>query len=260
MVTVCSPCAQSTLYTKFLPHKTCVRCLQDAVRSGGAIPSHNIIVCANGTWCGAITGTTTNVQILANSFAGCAVASGVPAHNNNTTVCYFDGVGLTGTFSEYLVDGALALDIKNRCVDAYMSIVQHYRPLAGSKIWLFGHSRGAYTIRCVAGMINNCGILCLNNLGDAGLLRLLCSEVYTIYRSREAEYRPDSDFSRRFKREKSHSTREPPIRFMGLLDTVGKLLFILYLVCRAQWFQDTCKVPCTSAMQSAYGLLYSLLV
>lgn len=36
-------------------------------------------------------------------------------------------------------------------------IVDHYTP--GSRIWLFGLSRGAYTVRAVAGMINNCGII-----------------------------------------------------------------------------------------------------
>jgi uncharacterized protein (DUF2235 family) len=28
-----------------------------------------------------------------------------------------------------------------------------------SRVWVFGVSRGAYTVRAVAGMINNCGIL-----------------------------------------------------------------------------------------------------
>ncbi len=46
--------------------------------------------------------------------------------DSRTIVCFFDGVGLTGAFSEYLIDGALALDIKERCVEAYMSIVQYY--------------------------------------------------------------------------------------------------------------------------------------
>ncbi|KAK9904302.1 hypothetical protein WJX75_008873 [Coccomyxa subellipsoidea] len=125
-------------------------------------PPHSIIVCANGTWCGKVAGTVTNVQILANSFAGTVVQSGVAAHNaiTNTTVCFFDGVGLTGTFSEYLVDGALALDIENR-------------------------------------------------------------EVYAIYRSTDPSYSPD--FFHQFKAAKSHVTEVPPIRFMGLLDTVGAL-------------------------------------
>lgn len=30
---------------------------------------------------------------------------------------------------------------------------------AGNRVLMFGLSRGAYTVRAVAGMINNCGIL-----------------------------------------------------------------------------------------------------
>ena len=181
----------------------------------------NIVLCCDGSWCGPVAGTTSNIQILANSFAGQNVGSGAPVHNDDTnaTVCYFAGVGLTGAFSGYLVDGALALDIKDRCVEAYMSIVQHYSP--GSKIWMFGLSRGAYTVRCVAGMINNCGIIRRDGLTDDELCAVCC-EVYAIYRNRDRAYNPQSEFSRNFRESKSHPTKAPPIRFMGLLDTVGE--------------------------------------
>lgn len=36
-------------------------------------------------------------------------------------------------------------------------IVQRYRK--GTRVWLFGLSRGAYLVRSVAGIINNLGIL-----------------------------------------------------------------------------------------------------
>lgn len=38
-------------------------------------------------------------------------------------------------------------------------IKEHYQGPDKSRIWLFGLSRGAYTVRAVAGMINNCGII-----------------------------------------------------------------------------------------------------
>lgn len=37
-----------------------------------------------------------------------------------------------------------------------MSILKHYEP--GDRIFLFGFSRGAYTVRCVAGVLSLCGI------------------------------------------------------------------------------------------------------
>ena len=193
----------------------------------GSLIARKIILCCDGTWCGAVAGTTSNIQILANSFAGQAVSSGIAVHNNSTnaTVCFFDGVGLTGSFSEYLVDGALALDIKDRCVEVYMSIVRHYN--AGSKIWMFGLSRGAYTVRCIAGMVNNCGIIRRDGLTDDEL-RVVCCEVYAIYRNRDPAYSPVSEFSQQFRMAKSHPTQAPPIRFMGLLDTVGERFLWTY--------------------------------
>lgn len=42
--------------------------------------------------------------------------------------------------------------------DAYLFIARHYR-VSTDRIWLFGFSRGAFTVRCVAGMINLFGIV-----------------------------------------------------------------------------------------------------
>ncbi len=42
--------------------------------------------------------------------------------------------------------------------DAYLFIARHYRA-SSDRIWLFGFSRGAFTVRCVAGMVNLFGII-----------------------------------------------------------------------------------------------------
>jgi len=42
-------------------------------------------------------------------------------------------------------------------LDGYRYIVQNYA--SGDKLYLFGFSRGAYTVRALCGLINNCGIL-----------------------------------------------------------------------------------------------------
>ena len=104
----------------------------------GDLSHQHIVVCCDGSWCGEATDTISNIQIIANSFAGEKVASGKPTPNSAGTavVYYYGGVGESGNFGDYLVDGALALSIKDRCVEAYRAIVNHYRP--GVKIWLFG--------------------------------------------------------------------------------------------------------------------------
>ena len=41
--------------------------------------------------------------------------------------------------------------------EAYKYLMDHYEP--EDEIYLFGYSRGAYTVRALAGMLNKCGLL-----------------------------------------------------------------------------------------------------
>jgi len=160
-----------------------------------------------------------------------AQATPVPHPDNHIAACYFPGAGLGGTFLEYLFNGATASDIDEDCIRVYRYIVQHYTP--GHEVWMFGLSRGAYTVRCVAGIINNCGILKRrDNNGNAVLTNnndnltvqeeALCDEVYRIYRSEDPEDSPKGSRSNAFRAQHSHSVATP-VKFMGLFDTVGSL-------------------------------------
>ena len=55
-----------------------------------------------------------------------------------------------------LVCQATGLGITANIVDCYSAIVRMYEP--GDRIFLFGFSRGAYTARCVAGVLGLCGV------------------------------------------------------------------------------------------------------
>ena len=195
-----------------------------------------ICVGCDGTWCGETTGTLTNIQMLAESMAGRHLVpddNGRADHDRrngdvHVAGAYFQGLGLTGTFEDFIANGALADDIKQACVDAYTFIVNHYDEQ--SRIVLFGLSRGAYTVRSVAGMINNWGILDKSKLrlgasqeADS-LLKVYAEAVYYNFRSPDPKYAPNSTYAEEFKREFSHGyPLFPPICFMGLLDTVGAL-------------------------------------
>ena len=173
------------------------------------VPLQDIVICCDGSWCGGATETTGNIQIIANSIAWQQVDSGLAGVTVGTTIVYyFDGVGVDAlNFSDYLLEGALATDIRQRCVEAYAAIVRSYSP--GVKIWMFGMSRGAFTARSVAGMINNLGVL----RRDQPNLAKLCNEVYSLYRNRDEECSPTSVFAQQWRHEKSHDrSKEPPIR------------------------------------------------
>ncbi|KAL5118641.1 hypothetical protein ACEQ8H_003492 [Pleosporales sp. CAS-2024a] len=135
---------------------------------------------------------------------------------------YQEGVGLNRTFLEYIWDGATASAIGDECISVYRYIVENYTH--EHEIWLFGFSRGAFTVRCVAGMINNCGIIKrLAEYTDDQVYRL-CFDVFRTYRSALPHDHPASDECKRLRGDGSHVWQVcRPIRFMGLIDTVGAL-------------------------------------
>ncbi|KFZ23639.1 hypothetical protein V502_01882 [Pseudogymnoascus sp. VKM F-4520 (FW-2644)] len=196
-----------------------------------------LILLCDGTWCGRETSTKTNIYGLADMI-GVKITNSTDVDEHfipqpdpkGRKGRYIHGVGLGSTFLDYVFNGITAQDIAEQCINAYRYIVDNY--VDGEyEIWMFGLSRGAYTIRCVAGMINNCGIVKRDDLSNTEI-NLLCREVYRIYRSPYEVDKPQSPQSRRFRQHASWPligdndaarTRIPPIRFMGLFDTVGSL-------------------------------------
>ncbi|SNX87421.1 uncharacterized protein MEPE_06131 [Melanopsichium pennsylvanicum] len=72
-------------------------------------------------------------------------------------VFYQSGLGTgTGTIQN-LFDQGTGLSLGSKIEEAYSFIVDNYQP--GDELFLFGFSRGAYTARCINGLINWCGIL-----------------------------------------------------------------------------------------------------
>lgn len=210
--------------------------------SGSSLQLKPLILLFDGTWCGREASTETNIHKLAE-LIGINMGNSTDDEHSlpnpdpsgiERVARYIHGVGLGSTFLDYIFNGITAQDIGEQCIEAYKYIVKNY--IAEEyEIWMFGLSRGAYTIRCVAGMINNCGILKLRpGLEDADI-DLLCHEVYRIYRSKYDIDKPHSPQSFQFRQRASwpltgdecpmelQRALTPPIRFMGLFDTVGSL-------------------------------------
>lgn len=90
----------------------------------------------------------------------------------NTQVAFYDpglGAGETGgmTFRRIrnTLASAIGTGIDQNVVDCYAAIISHYRP--GDRICLFGFSRGAYTVRSLANVLNLCGVPTTDSDGTA---------------------------------------------------------------------------------------------
>jgi uncharacterized protein (DUF2235 family) len=103
-----------------------------------------IVFLSDGTWQGPLNNT--NVYRL---YKALQVSS-------DQVVYYDDGVGADATGLDRLIEGAFATTIFQKIMDGYTTIAHVYEP--GDQIYLFGFSRGAYTVRSLAGMIATCGL------------------------------------------------------------------------------------------------------
>lgn len=116
----------------------------------GYTPKRLAIFC-DGTWQSIRAERRTNVAL-----AAMGVERYGPDGRHQLTY-YDDGVGaLIGGWRRMFV-GATGQGLDNRILSAYRFLTLNYEP--GDEIYLFGFSRGAYTVRSLTGLIRTCGIL-----------------------------------------------------------------------------------------------------
>src|SRR5258708_9400164 len=76
---------------------------------------------------------------------------------NSQIAFYDDGVG-TSSFKLFaILGGVFGFGLKRNVIDIYSFCSRNYRP--GDRIYWFGFSRGAFTIRIVTGMIARPGLV-----------------------------------------------------------------------------------------------------
>ena len=166
-----------------------------------------IVICADGTWNrpeeDLEKDVPTNVLRLARAIKPVA-SDGTPQQ-----VFYDWGVG---SYYSKVGGGATGKGLHKNIKDNYRYIVQNYSP--GDEIYLFGFSRGAYTVRSLCGMINNCGIL---KRPDAKRIE----QAFTHYKRPSRRYAPDGEASVKFRKDYSYPSRQ--VHFVGVWDTVGAM-------------------------------------
>lgn len=172
-------------------------------------------------------------------------------------VCFYDpglGAGETERFSlkrvRAVIASAVGTGIDENVIDCYEKIIAYYEP--GDRILLFGFSRGAYTVRAVANVMNLCGIPTqmpdgkpIPRHGEA-LRKIASDAVNFVYnhgngykRGQEPYFSRREELGRRFRRK--YSSYDPESEqdvqgnvqpnFIGVFDTVaalgnGMILFV----------------------------------
>ncbi|HYQ55485.1 MAG TPA: DUF2235 domain-containing protein [Pseudomonas sp.] len=177
----------------------------------------NIVICCDGTWntpeqMDKGVPAPTNVVRLHNAVADEDAAG---AHQEKY---YHPGVGTSGRWWEKALGGGTGSGLDDNIKSAYQKLCYYYQP--GMDIYLFGFSRGAYTVRSLSGLISCCGLLKIAGMKPADVWNNLDRLMKFGYR-RKLEDREDWDkLGWKFHNAKGASI---PIRFIGVWDTVGAL-------------------------------------
>ncbi len=162
-----------------------------------------IAIFADGTWNSPEKGGATNVLRMARAVE--------PVANGSKQVAFYDwGVG---TDRKKLSGGLTGAGIDKNIMDCYRFLVHNYD--AGDQLFFFGFSRGAYTVRSLAGFVRNCGLLKRKNANKI-------PEAFRLYRRRSNASGPNAPAAQKFRRDYSVADITP-IEFVGAWDTVGAL-------------------------------------
>jgi hypothetical protein len=177
----------------------------------------NLVVCCDGTWNDPTQKDNgvlapTNVVKLYNA-----------ARDSGTQKRYYHpGVGAGGSWWDKAVGGGTGTGLSNNIKSAYRWLCDNYQP--GDQIYLFGFSRGAYTVRSLVGFMNCCGLLKTTELGEKASWKAIDTLYEDGYRKRAGD-----DAVRQLRQavgeDKFHNAagEKLAIHFLGVWDTVGSL-------------------------------------
>lgn len=196
----------------------------------------NIIICSDGTGNADIKARGTNVFKLFEA---------VDLHHpQQRQLAYYDaGVGTSGFKPLQLLGGAVGLGLAANVRQLYTELARVYEP--GDRLYLFGFSRGAFTVRTLAGIITECGIPGPESWTDEAQLRARVAEAWRSHRARYQYFQatrgtlaraaahsgvrraeqllrldPRKGLSKVEAVRNSSTGGQVPIRFLGVWDTV----------------------------------------
>ncbi|MDQ6969852.1 MAG: DUF2235 domain-containing protein [Mariprofundus sp.] len=177
----------------------------------------NIIVCADGT--GNQGGTTPDSNVykmykaIDKRFKGTISAD---FECDEQIVFYDNGVGTEKNKYLRALGGGMGFGFKDNVCDLYEFLARNYED--GDRIYFFGFSRGASTVRACNGFISKCGLLKGKGLHNYEL-KALIKEAFEAYKVHKGQ--PSKAESLR--KDPKHNHGVVPVCFLGVWDTVVAL-------------------------------------
>ncbi|MBB6094137.1 uncharacterized protein (DUF2235 family) [Povalibacter uvarum] len=190
----------------------------------------NIIICSDGTGNTAIKGRGTNVFKMFE----CIDVNSHRFHPERSpqVAIYDDGVGTESMKLLQILGGAAGYGLSRNVRQLYKELCRIYDP--GDRIFLFGFSRGAFTVRSLSGFIGTCGIIDVARLAGSEDLDDLVKEAYQVYRGcyrtwlmKKIIGPGDREATTRFRERHCHGGER--IHFVGVWDTVDAVGLPLHI-------------------------------
>jgi uncharacterized protein (DUF2235 family) len=187
----------------------------------------NIVICSDGTGNSAVKDRGTNVFKLYEAVDADGWRTGAIPEQ---IAFYDDGVGTQELLPLRLLGQAFGFGLARNVRELYADLARVFEP--GDRIFLFGFSRGAYTVRTLLGLIECCGIPYWKTFASDAALREAIDENYAEYRKKyrtfwgrwRPEYRKDDPDRRRRLNAVTHPKLAPEgkirVEFIGVWDTV----------------------------------------
>jgi len=175
-----------------------------------------LIVCCDGTW-NTPTQEENGLPCPTNVFK---ISRAIADDDAGTAQLkyYHTGVGAEGGAVDKLLDGAFAYSLDEHIQSAYAWLGANYAE--GDEIYLFGFSRGAFTVRSLAGMIGIAGLLKLAPAGSAQPPDWeAVKAAYLAYLADDAKL--TAAFKQKYHGRLFNNGQAVEIRLVGVWDTVG---------------------------------------
>ncbi|EEA28808.1 hypothetical protein TMatcc_002841 [Talaromyces marneffei ATCC 18224] len=174
-----------------------------------------IILCADGTWLASDVGNKSvpsNVAKIARAIA----TSGADADGMivKQIVSYYSGLGTGDLPFQAAIYGSLGWGLDVEVCQMYDFVANNYVP--GDELFFFGFSRGAFSVRSVAGLISDVGVLSAVHMSHF-------PEMWRAYRENtDGNSFTKSTWYQKHK-DKLRLTNNLKIKVIGVWDTVGAL-------------------------------------